>query len=236
MTVWKTVQYLERPDETFEYELVLPEPLASWDVFGCWERARVHSMRDHLEQGMVLFDVGTEQGWCNLVYARFVGPQNMVLIEPTKEFWPNIRQTWERNFDVAPLACYDGLLSNESTDARMRFYEWPQVSVGELIDRNKYQYIHDNDGVPQMRLDALAWLCDVRPDAITIDVEGAELLVLAGAAGALVHHPLVWVSIHPELMERDYNTTPAMVHDFMAGYGYKGTHLATDHEEHWFYQ
>ena len=48
---WKTCQFLELPDETFEYSFDLPMPLADWDVFASWERERFHSMRDNLDVG-----------------------------------------------------------------------------------------------------------------------------------------------------------------------------------------
>ena len=237
--VWKSVKFLELPDETFEYEFELPVPLADWDVFAAWERERFHSMRENLDLGDVLFDVGTEQGWTNLIYAQFVGPANMVLIEPTQEFWPNIRNTWERNYGLmTPLACYPGLLSDETTDRTTTFGPWPAVADGPLIDRNKYQYIHNHDvEVGQRTLDDLVQRSGIIPDAITMDVEGAELLVLHGATTTLVdHRPLVWVSVHPDLIERDYDTTADHVHRFMESLGYTAFFLARDHEEHWFYQ
>jgi len=236
--LWKTVRFLERPDETFEYEFELPAPLCDWDVFACWERERFHSMRDNLTYGDILFDVGTEQGWCNLIYADMVGPTNMVLIEPTWQFWPNIKATWERNYHHPPMACYPGLLS-DSTDAKLRkFTPWPAAATGDLIDRNKYEYIHEHtDGVPQLTLDDLVARSKIVPNAITIDVEGAELKVLHGATDTLAEHrPLVWVSLHDDLLARDYNATIEDVHTFMEVLDYVPTFLAKDHEQHWFYQ
>lgn len=240
---WRPTKILKLSDvgpeseHVWEYEFTLPRPLADWDVFAVWERARFHSMRHNLRHGMVLFDVGTEQGWCNLLYASMVGPANMVLIEPTPEFWPNIRATWERNYSDPPRACYDGLLSDKTTDPRKEFDAWPASSDGPLIDRNKYQYVHEHTAdIAETRLDDLVTRIGVVPDALTLDVEGAELLVLQGGREILErHHPLVWVSVHPDLGERDYGVTPDQVHDFMDGLGYQRQHLATDHEEHWFY-
>lgn len=236
---WKSTQILRVGDSRdYEYQFDLPRPLADWDVFDYWELARFHSMRDHLTPGMVLYDVGTEQGWCNLMYASMVGPENMVLVEPTSEFWPNIRATWERNYPgVRPRACYDGLISDKTTDPRPFAYGWPAGSDGPLIDRNKYQYIHEHSAdVVEMTLDDLVGRTGVVPDAVTMDVEGAELLVLHGGEQTLrAHHPLMWVSVHPDLGERDYGITPDQVHAFMADLGYTGQHLATDHEQHWLY-
>jgi FkbM family methyltransferase len=229
---WKTIRYLHT------YDLILPRPLADWDVWEYWEHERIESMREHLKPGMVLFDVGTESGWCNLVYATMVGPANMVLIEPTAEFWPNIEATWQQNFgDVSPLACYDGLCSDVTTDKRTYFLPWPECADGPLIDRNKYQYIHEHgEGVAQIRLDDFVDRGPA-PDAITMDVEGAELLVLQGASDTLANfRPLVWASVHPDLGERDYGVAPEQVHDYMASHGYVGTHLGTDHEQHWLYR
>ena len=89
---WKLVKYLRQgQSRNYDYELMLNEPLASWDVWDYWESARVKSMEKELNRGDILFDVGSETGWCNLVYAKIVGPENMVLIEPSPEFWPNIK-------------------------------------------------------------------------------------------------------------------------------------------------
>ena len=235
---WKPVRFLERPDETFEYEFELPVPLADWDVFACWERERFHSMRDNLTYGDILFDVGTEQGWCNLIYADMVGPTNMVLIEPTTEFWPNIKATWERNYHYPPMACWEGLVS-DVTDTKTRvFTPWPAAAKGDLIDRNKYQYIHAHSrDIKQLTLDDLVTRSGIIPNAITIDVEGAELKVLHGATDTLIEHrPLVWASLHDDLLERDYNATIEDVHTFMESLGYIPTYLGTDHEAHWLYQ
>lgn len=236
---WKTVRYLRKGQSfNYLYQLELNEPLANWDVWDYWEAERIYSMRKHLKQGDIFFDIGTEQGWCNLVYAQIVGGENMVLIEPTKEFWSNIKTLWEKNRDDRPLAFYDGLFSNITNDDRKAFNHYPESSYGDLIDRNKYQYIHENtDGVPEMRLDDFVARTGIVPNVLNIDVEGAELLVLKGAEQTLkTHKPKIYLSIHDDLGRKDYQTTPDDTINFLTELGYKGTHLATNHEAHWYFR
>ena len=242
---WKTVKYLQEPlggsptDSIWKYTLTLPVPLADWDVWDYWEKERIASMEQHLKDGEILFDVGTEHGWCNLVYAKLVGPENMVLIEPTQEFWPNIRTTWFKNFDVEPMGFYDGLFSDKTTDERTLYpKEWPNSSYGDLIDRNKYQYIHDNGaGIPEITLDEYVKRSGIVPDAITMDTEGSEMLILKGSEKTLKkHHPKLFISIHDDLGLRDYGTKPDEVVQWLAKLGYQGEYLGYDHEAHWYFQ
>lgn len=240
--IWKQVKYLKEPlrashaDSIWKYELTLPVPLADWDVFDYWESERIASMEQHLEDE-ILFDVGAEHGWCSLVYANIVGPENMVLIEPTREFWPNIRTTWFKNFDVGPLGFYDGLFSDKTTDAQTLSQDWPESSDGDLIDRNKYQYIHDNAaGIPEITLDDYVERTGIVPGVITMDTEGSERLILEGSENTLrEHHPKLFVSIHDDLGLRDYGTEPGQVVNYLEGLGYRGEYLGTDHEAHWYF-
>jgi FkbM family methyltransferase len=233
---WVTTGYLRKPDRTFEYYLELPWFLAEWDVWDYWEKERIHSMRDHLTTDDVLVDVGAEAGWMSLVFADMVGPHNMILVEPTAEYWPNIRQTWERRFDVPPLATYCGLLGSaprERHHGHVYDQRWCPQSVGPLSHARAYEYLHNDK--PDVAVQTLDYFGSI-PTAVTMDVEGAELEVLKGAVALLDEvHPKLWISVHPDLMARDYNSTPEQLTWFLRDLGYTGTHLATDHEEHWMF-
>lgn len=258
MPEWKRVGYLKTSDtgplsdHTWRYRLDLPaadpgEPpmLGDWDVWDYWEQARTEHMAATLRPGDVLYDVGAEHGWLSVVYSQMVGPGSMVLVEPSTPMWPNIRATWLRNCGTPPLAAAHCLLGTTGADDLAPGHlatdgegGWPDAADGPLIDRTAYTYLHDNpSGVPTVPLDTLARLVGRAPAGVTIDVEGAERDVLQGAERTLAEHmPHVWVSIHPDLMGRDYGASPDDIHTLMARHGYTGTHLSTDHEQHWYYQ
>lgn len=227
------------PESQWEYKVWLPDWLAKWDVYGDWEVERFNSMRDNLKQGDILFDIGTELGWQSIIYAQFVGPENMVLVEPASVMWPNIMQTWKRNFPAhPPLACYVGLIGAVSTQPRLlEKNTWPADAIGDLVHQVSYNYIHEHAHViRQITIDEYCKRTGITPDAMTMDIEGGELLVLRGAEKTLRENNLkVWVSIHDELGNLNYGFSPQDVQEFMNRCGYKGQHLATDHEAHWYY-
>lgn len=217
---------------------------AEWDAWGGWEVERFNSMAANLRPGDVLFDVGAEFGSISAIYAQMVGGENMVLFEPSPVFWPNIRLTWEANELPCPRACYVGLLGTEHVavppdldfDALM-VNGWPRCAWStEVAETAMYRYLHSHTtSTPQTTLDAWSNLTGIAPTAVTIDVEGAELAVLEGAKRLLEEvRPLVWVSIHPDLMARDFGLhhgkedVLALLHDL----SYSTTILEVDHEEH----
>jgi hypothetical protein len=72
------------------------------------------------------------------------------------------------------------------------------------------------------------------PNAITIDVEGAEYLVLKGAENTLKKGVQVWVSEHDDLAENQ-GIDKYAASEYMAELGYKREWLGTDHEGHYRY-
>ena len=224
-----------------------------------WEKERFQSMEMNLKPGDVLFDVGAEQGQMSAIYARFVGGgENMVLFEPVPQVWPNIKATWEANGLMTPRATYCGLVGTESTSPIMSAIDystghtqgWPYPAFSDsLLDATKFRYSHEHSHATQtISIDDFVFsrgevvgrmpeeMRGIVPNAITIDVEGYELQVLRGAVETLKQYrPLVWVSIHPDLMEKFTGKNAALVHALMNELGYSEDHLATDHEEHWMF-
>lgn len=221
------------------YNVVVPDHIADWDAPSEWERQRFLSMEKHLSKGDVLYDIGSEQGWQSAIYAQFVGGENVVLVEPTPEFWPNIRQTWEANNLPTPCATYQGLVGNDANyvSGALGLRGWPDCSEGEITELMGYRYIYnDNKKTAQNRIDAFFAMGIKKPDAITIDVEGAELEVLSGAEKVLKRHkPKLWISVHPDLMEKDYGSNDSQLRKFLTDLNYEIEDLGWDgHETHWY--
>lgn len=236
MIGWRKVGFLRQGQtRTYDYTLILPLPLADWDVWDYWEREHIESVRTTLGPGDTLIEVGTEHGWMSCVFAHVVGPEAMVLIEPTAEFWPNIRQTWERNHPRRPpRATWRGLFG--ATNNGAVFGDgWPVETDGPISPARSYTYLHEHPETPTARLDDFVTATGIIPKGITVDVEGAEHEVMKGAERTLTdHRPFVWLSVHPEMMVRDYATSPEALDRFMRSCGYgPPTLLAVDHEEHW---
>jgi FkbM family methyltransferase len=225
------------------HRLVVPDNVADWDAVAGdspWERERMESILSTLQDGDCLYDIGAEHGWMTAIYAQRVGGENMVVVEPSPEFWPNIRLCFEQNQLGQPLFCWEGFAGAEEinlTGSGAYKNRWPKSSQGpETHDRMPYRHPnHHSELIPTTTIDRIART--IRPpDGITIDVEGAELLVLEGAKYTLeMDRPYVWCSVHPDLMLKDFDTDEDLLHRFMQDQGYDGRLLRHDHEYHWGY-
>ena len=221
------------------WELELPNDRA---VFHAeqkdWEKERLDSMYKNIRKGDVVVDIGTEVGDYAALFSLWGA--NMICVEPEPKFWPTIKQHFDLN-GVKPLGCFAGFASDitDLNPPRPNFGAgnngiWPFVAEGSPEDwhgfRNK---IETADATPQTTVDDLM-IEYIGCDIMTIDVEGAEISVLAGANRIITtEKPLVYVSIHPEMMMNDYGATPQDLFRYMGTYGYRKHFIHTDHEEHW---
>lgn len=230
-----------------KWELLLPDYRAKrpeWETG--WEVERINSMVEELQKksNNIVYDIGTEEGDITAILAHY---SDIVMFEPNATVWPSIRAIWNANNLTFPLAFHTGFAgATTDPDWYAPRAGWPGYAFGETIGAHGFRQIDieqdaetcvdDSPRPPMVRLDDFYHQHGHIPTLITMDVEGAELEVLEGAAWLLsTHKPLVYISVHPDFLSI-YHATPKMVHDFMEGLGYNKTHLATDHEEHWFYK
>jgi FkbM family methyltransferase len=201
------------------WELMLPEWRAEFHAARPhWEAARLTDMHARLKPRSMLFDIGSEEGDLTTLYASW----------GHSVYW----------FEPVAAACRTTI---ETLGANALGGMGSQTFVGNINRKGTvteeasrpdpgFAHLDERDDLPVMRLDDFPLI----PDALTIDVEGSELEVLKGAVDKLeAHHPMVWVSIHPDFMIERYGQTPEELHDFMETLGYRSKFLAFDHEEHW---
>jgi FkbM family methyltransferase len=193
-------------------------------AYGSYEQATVRELERHIPRGGTFVDVGANIGWYSLKAARAAGPKGHVIaVEPDREtlieLRSNIRASGAASvIAVAPVACAD-------SETTLTFYAAPRRNTGEssLSQANASQEgaIAASYPVRARRLDDILKEAGVdRVDAMKIDVEGAEFLVLKGATETLDRYRPVVVM---ELVDRQLKAMGSSVEEvqaFMRAHGY----------------
>lgn len=233
------------------YHILAPHFVAERHPREEWEQARFRSMEKHLRRGMVLMDIGSEQGYQSAIYSRFVGGgHNMVLIEPVPQVWPNTRYTWEANNLCTPRATYCGFIGECSWVSEHHDFPvgyrggWPECAYSDqLLDATKFRYTHEHEhSTDSTTLDEFIPYHLIFPDAITIDIEGYEPLVIQGAIRSLAaYRPMLWISVHRPGQNNILHKFTGSdrideMYDILQGIGYQSETIAEDHEIHTFWR
>lgn len=232
------------------YSVLVPEFQRAPNGHGTmdYEPERTHSMEQHFKKGDVLFDIGIADGWESAIYSQFVGAENMCLFEPSSAVWTNIRSTWEANGLAKPRSTFWGFVSDKTQlkppaplidDETLEYRDgWPASAYRDtMIEEMCFRsLISTANNIPQTTIDDFVTRTNIKPNGMSIDVEGAELVVLKGAKDTLVHHhPLIWLSLHDlsGAIDYDYHTSKEEIFQFLTDRGYKMTWLENYGDSHW---
>ena len=191
---------------------------------GVYEPVSVGMVSEHLSAGATFIDVGADLGYYSLKAAPMVGATGHVIaIEPNPEALGRLRVNLAASnanvVAVAPVACSDA-------EGTLDLYVAPYANTGEtsLSKSNASQ-----DGAITRAFKVRARPLDdivqesgvVRVDAIKIDVEGAEYLVLKGAVQTLDRfHPMLLIEM-VEHQLREMGTSAAQVRELLRAHGYR---------------
>lgn len=158
-------------------------------VAGVYESEVQNALAERLSPGDVAFDVGAHLGFFTLLMARLVGPEGRVVsVEADPFMGRNLEANLVRNDsgNVTAVRAAAGTLAVER-----RFTPGAGGGIGHLADDGAI-------AVEGTTLDLLAERFGP-PKLIKVDVEGAELEVLAGGARLLgEHHPILVVEVHDD--------------------------------------
>lgn len=152
-------------------------------------------LEEILAPGKVFIDIGANFGVYTLVASRLVGETGSVLaFEPTAQSFATLRQNIELNH-FSNVSAFQVALAQETSKARL-YYGWDPVGNSLGMDP-----LRGNEG-EEVQIETLDKLLGENGidhvDAIKIDVEGAEELVLRGAVRCLTtQRPIVIFEFNP---------------------------------------
>jgi FkbM family methyltransferase len=183
-------------------------------------------IRQLLRPGGIFFDVGAHYGWMSLVGCHCVGVSGKVVAfepsPPLVEFLQyNRKANRFRQMEIVPKAVAD------SDDHMVPFYlvHRGDSFLNSLIDHRRESKASETEQrstiqVQTITLDQFSQMTDMHPDAVKIDVEGAELLVLQGCRRLLKKGRTAFiVAVHPTWLPEGHKATELF--ELFRVHGYK---------------
>jgi len=213
-----------------------------------WEKERLVTCAEMMTPGMTVYDIGAECGDFTSLYGTWVGSTGRVIpVEPSSPYWPSIRAHWEANnlprlsgFFIGFASDHDDLNPPKQRDASAfdphHLSGWPHCSVGQIMPDFGFRHLAQQaDDTRQLTIDTMVDNFG-KPDAIVMDIEGAEWHALQGCQRVLMNdRPIMWVSIHPATMLDWYGKTVEDISNYMTDLDYVGAMLGEDSEQYWLF-
>lgn len=204
--------------------LLDPRDLVSVSILrgGAWQPEIWESLAASLSEGSVFLDVGAHIGYLSMKAAVKVGaPGRVISFEPNPEtlklLRENVAVNRAQNVIVEPIACTE----REQT---LTLYAGPPSNTGmsslakDNVPVEGSQRLYSVRGRPID--DIVRELKLARVDAIKIDVEGAEAIVLRGALATLKRfHPKIVVEVVKEQLAK-LGATPEELAALLRSAGY----------------
>lgn len=204
---------------------------ACWDIVAAGtyldqpERRLIRFMLSHLHKGGCMVDAGANIGFFSLLAAHLVGERGYVAaFEPSLTPLTYLR---ENAANLPQLHVIEQALSDE--DGEITLFEGAgnaMVSSTTVHEHLAHRAAEDDvtsRNVPTTTIDSFIAQKGRVPDLLKIDVEGAELSVLKGAAGTLRDHKPAVVL---EVGFADHDDTEYQSMEFLTRMGYR--HHAID--------
>jgi FkbM family methyltransferase len=223
--------------------ICVPPDLSYWDLEN-YEPEGIEALSQWMtrHRGGVFIDIGSALGLYSAC-AMFLDPASEVIaVDGDIESVAATRRFCRYAPAPSRLTVIHGLITDEAPHSSLaRAITETEAKIAASGARGNLahlQFSHLDSGfdeTPRYRLDDLLAIAGDRPTLIKCDVEGAELLVLRGAARFLSKTRCdLLLSVHPwNDMKARYGYSVDDVREFLENLGYRIDVLAVDYEEHW---
>lgn len=220
--------------------LLDPRDLVSVTILstGTWQPEIWDAIAPVLSEGSVLLDVGAHIGYFSLKGSVKVGQTGRVVaFEPNPQtvalLRDNVAVNHAQNVIVEQIAC-------TNREQMLTLYAAPSANTGASSLARENADISPGDAAPKPYSvrgrpidDVVRELKLARVDAMKIDVEGAEVSVLRGAADTLKRfHPKVVIEVVPSQLA-SFNTTPEDVAAVLKDAGYNHSRAIDETDWEW---
>ena len=180
-----------------------------------FEAGPIDRLREFVPDGSLAIDVGANVGFFSLRFAEWVGDSGKVIsIEPEDRNYDSLISALERKGLLGRVDPLKAVAAAEQGTALLEIN--PLHPADHKLSR-------DGAGLPVTAVTLDALVPDKRylkPALIKIDVQGAEMLVLKGAAGILrTAAPALFIELHEEGLSK-FDTSVSAILDHLADYGY----------------
>ncbi|RII27771.1 MAG: hypothetical protein CXR31_05970 [Geobacter sp.] len=168
--------------------------------FNMLEPEQTAAIAARLKQGDVFFDIGANVGYYTLLASRQVGREGKVFaFEPVVRnlayLYRHLLLNGANNVTVIAAACSESL-------SLALFSSGENFATGHIDGSAVTQ--ENTFLVPTLSVDAVVKKTGVSPNAMKIDVEGAELSVLKGAKNTIASaRPEIFLSTHSASLRTD---------------------------------
>lgn len=190
--------------------------LASYSIYKQYfEAGPIDGLKEFVPPGALVIDVGANVGFFAVRFARWVGGSGKVIaIEPEEENFGHLLSALGR---AGVLDRVQAIKAVAAAEPGTRLLEINPLHPAD------HKLSVDDSGTPvaAVTIDELA-RAEPAPKAtlIKIDVQGAEMLVLRGAAEVLrTARPALFIELHDDSLRR-FGTSSAAVLNYLSGFGY----------------
>ncbi len=200
------------PAKGITFPVCFPDDKGIWT--GTYELGFATRLAQQVQPGMVTYDIGSWHGFFAGVMAA-QGASEVHVFEPLPTNAERIRRLIGLN-PSKPIKLHDWAIGDADTE--MDLMIMPQTSMAKL-EASSFQAGAPNSGRVRVKVRSIDSVVNAGeappPDLMKIDVEGAELMVLAGALGTIRRQQtIIFAEVH----------SPALLSEckaFFDGVGYR---------------